>query len=445
MTIMFRDRRITIGLKHLILASGLGLTVGTLRLSGFGPLAVILLLGSVYLVLRYGTKPLSRLIARPDYSIRWKLEVAITVIAALFLMATLIHIHAMNFMHDELHKIQDIGASQPQMVLSLVNELEDTNHSFFYTLIPYLDVLGVLAAATVGAAMAWSVIDPLQAMRRGMQRMASGDFSQTVQVENRDELGDLADSINQTAEDLSKLQEAVLAEERARGIQERFTHVTLAQEEERRRISRELHDGLGPSLASIGNNLRACQYMIRTDPERCEAQMEEIAKGLKGHIQDIRELIYNLRPLALDQLGLTGAIKQQVERFSQQSGTQASFETPGDVALAPITEVTVLRVVQECLTNIQKHAQATQVEVSLQVMDAGLELRIKDNGRGFDRRKVVSGAIQNGHGLLNMQERAELLGGSLSVQTSPGNGCHVILYIPSLEVGVGANSASFSG
>jgi two-component system sensor histidine kinase DegS len=371
--------------------------------------------------------------------------VAITVIAALFFIATLIHVHAMKFMHNELHDIQDIGAYEPEVVLSLVNELEDTNHSFFFTLIPYLDVLGVLAAATVGAAMAWAVIDPLQAMRRGMQRMGSGDFSQTVQVENRDELGDLADSINHTADDLSKLQEAVLAEERARGIQERFTHVTLAQEEERRRISRELHDGLGPSLASIGNNLRACQYMIRTDPERCEAQMDEIAKGLKGHIQGIRELIYDLRPLALDQLGLAGAIKQQVERFSQQSGTLASFEAPGDVALAPITEVTVLRVVQECLTNIQKHAQATRVEISLQEMNAGLELRIKDNGRGFDRRKVVSGALQIGHGLLNMQERAELLGGSLSVQTSPGNGCHVILYIPSLEVGVGAHSASFSG
>ncbi|MBI2856637.1 MAG: HAMP domain-containing protein, partial [Chloroflexi bacterium] len=356
---MFRDHRITVGLKHLILASGLFLTVGTLHLAGFGLLAGILLLGLIYLVLRYGTKPLSRFIARLGYSIRWKLEMAITVIAGLFLIATFIHVHAMDFMHDELHQIQELGSSRTFDVLGAVNELEDTNHSFFFQLIPYLDVLGVLAAATVGAAMAWSVIDPVHRMRGGMRRMASGDFSESVNVENGDELGELADSINETAQDLSKLQEAILAEERARGIQERFTHVTLAQEEERRRISRELHDGLGPSLASIGNNLRACQYMIRTDPERCEAQMEEIAKGLKGHIQDIRQLIYDLRPLALDQLGLTGAIKQQVERFSQQSGTPVSFETPGDVALAPITEVTVLRVVQECLTNIQKHAQAT--------------------------------------------------------------------------------------
>ena len=275
--------------------------------------------------------------------------------------------------------------------------------------------------------------------------MASGDFSESVNVENEDELGELADSINQTSDDLSRLQEAILAEERARGIQERFTHVTLAQEEERRHISRELHDGLGPSLASIGNNLRACQYMIRSDPDRCESQLEEIAKGLKGHIQDIRGLIYDLRPLALDQLGLIGAINQQVERFAQQSDIEASFESPGNLALAPITEVTVLRVVQECLTNIQKHAEASRVDVSLQIVNSGMELRIKDNGRGFDRRKAISGTLEGGHGLQNMQERAELLGGSFSVQTSPKAGCNIILYIPSMEVEVGTYSSSLSG
>ena len=279
---------------------------------------------------------------------------AIIVIAALFLLVTLIHVAAMNFMHNELDDIQELGASQHQEMLREVDELVDTNHSFFFRLMPYLDVLGVLAAATVGGAMAWSVIDPVHLMRQGMRRMASGDFSETVQVDNDDELGDLADSINETAEDLSKLQEAILAEERARAIQERFTHVTLAQEEERRRISRELHDGLGPSLASIGNRLRACQYMVRTDPERCETELEEAAKSLKGHIGDIRELIYDLTPLALDQLGLVGAIRQQVERFGQQTGVQASFDTSGDVALAPLTEVTVFRVVQECLTNISE-------------------------------------------------------------------------------------------
>ena len=101
--------------------------------------------------------------------------------------------------------------------------------------------------------------------------------------------------------------------------------MTTAQEEERRRISRELHDDLGPSLAAIGNRLNACRYMVRTDPERVEGELEDVTKNLRGHIQEIRHLIYDLRPLALDQLGLKGAVRQQVERFGQETGIQASF------------------------------------------------------------------------------------------------------------------------
>ena len=161
MEIAFMNRRIAIGPKHLILVSGLGVAVGTLSMSGFGPIPVILLLGLIYLVLRYATKPLSRLIARLGYSIRWKLEVATTVIAALFLIVTFIHVQAMNFMHAGLDDIQGMGPSQTQEVFRAASELAETNHSFFFTMIPYLDVLGVLAAATVGTAMAWSVIDPV--------------------------------------------------------------------------------------------------------------------------------------------------------------------------------------------------------------------------------------------------------------------------------------------
>ena len=136
--------------------------------------------------------------------------------------------------------------------------------------------------------MGWSVIDPVRRMEQAMGRIASGDFSQPVQVENADEIGELSSRINQTAEDLSRLQEATLAEERARGLRERIIQVTTAQEEERRRISRDLHDGLGPSLAAVGNRLRACQYMVRTDPQGAERELEEIAKGIKGHVQEVR-------------------------------------------------------------------------------------------------------------------------------------------------------------
>ena len=141
--------------------------------------------------------------------------------------------------------------------------------------------------------------------------------------------------------------------------------MTTTQEEERRRISRDLHDGLGPSLASIGNRLRACQLMVDHDPERAKTELRDLAGSMKGHVQEVRELIHDLRPLVLDQLGLSGAVGQQVTLFSQESGVRASFDESGSVTLNPFAEVTVFRVVQECLSNVQKHAEATRVEVSL--------------------------------------------------------------------------------
>ena len=326
-----------------------------------------------------------------------------------------------------------------------VDTLENTQHGAFFSFMPFFSVLAALLAFSLGVAIALSVIEPVRRMGQAMRRIASGDFSQPVQVDNRDELGELANRINQTAQELAKLQEVALADERARALRERITQVTLAEEEERRRISRELHDGLGPSLAAIGNRLRACRYLIRTDPQQAEQELEEATTSLKGQIQEIRHLIHDLRPLALDQLGLTGAVQQQVERFTQETGIQASFISSQDVALDPLAEVTVLRVVQECLSNVQKHADAVRVEVKLTASDAGLELKVQDNGRGFDPHGLASSAVGQGVGLLSMQERAELVAGSLSVQRGPQGGCQVRLHIPSREAEVGTHSSSASG
>ena len=109
LVINFMNLSVTIGLKQVVLLVGLVGAIGTLLVSAFGPVAVIFLLGLAYLVLRYSIEPLSQFIARLGYSIRWKQEVAITVIAGLFLIVTFIHVQAMNFMHDELHTIQELG------------------------------------------------------------------------------------------------------------------------------------------------------------------------------------------------------------------------------------------------------------------------------------------------------------------------------------------------
>ena len=172
--------------------------------AGFGIISVILLLSILCLLLRFATKPLARFIARLACSIRWKFEIAIAIIATVSLFTGLISVGAMNSMHDELHEIQELGASRPAEVLHAVNELEDTQHGLLFTLTPILSMLGVILGATLGAAIAWSVIEPVGGMGQAMSRIAARDFSRPLWVANRDELGDLADKINQTAQDLAK-------------------------------------------------------------------------------------------------------------------------------------------------------------------------------------------------------------------------------------------------
>jgi len=424
--------------RRLLILVGLGVVAGLLLvLDGPDILGLLIPLAVLYGAWRFVTGPLSRIIGRIGYSIRWKILVAISFMAAVSILLAIVNIQAMDYMHQELHDIQVLPTSEMRLA---VNDLEDTQHGPFFSLMPFLSLLAASVALGLGVAIAVSVINPVRRMGEAMRRMASGDFSQPVQVHNRDELGELAKRINDTAEELAKLQQAALADERARALRERITQVTLAQEEERRRISRELHDGLGPSLAAIVNKLRSCQYMVRADPQQAERELAEVTKSLKGHIQDVRHLIYDLRPLAVDQLGLVGAVQQQLERFGEETGIQAFSSMSGDIALDPLAEVTVFRVVQECLSNVQKHANASQVEVRLQAMTNGLEVSVQDNGQGFDPHKIVSGSNGEGVGLLSMRERAELVRGCLSVWSSPGNGCQVVLYVPSGEAEVGAHS-----
>ena len=455
--VMGQRIRIRIGRKALFFAPLLaGLTGLMLYRSGFGTVYVIVVIVPIYLFMWLAEQPLSRLIARIAYGLRWKFEIAIAAVSVLFLSVSLISFGSMESMHKGLHGIQDVMDSQRSASVSegawtasarsqvrlAIDTLEGSRHGRLFSLTPMLGALGVITAAVLGAAMALSVVDPLRTMGLAMRRIATGDFSQPIEIENRDELQELADHINITSQEIERLQASTLADERARALRDRVTHVTLAEEEERRRISRELHDGLGPSLAAIGNMVRASRRIVRTDPARAEEQLGDIADSIKGHIRDIRQLVYDLRPLALDQLGLEGAIRQQLDRVKHETGARGSLSTTGGAVAGPLAEVTIYRVVQECLTNVLKHAAASEVQVSLNITGDGVEVRVRDDGMGFDPETVAPAGMGKGVGLLSMRERAELLGGSLAIESSPGNSCLAVLYIPLREVEVGTDPNS---
>ena len=184
----------------------------TLGLGGFTPLYVVMVPVLTVLLLKFATVPLGKLISRRGYSIRWKFEVSIALVAVLFLFTSLVTFGAMNFMHAGLHDIQLVGTGEPQVMFDAVVDLESTQHGFLFTLTPLMSLLGVLVAASLGSALAWSVLTPVRAMGDAMRRLGETDFSQQVVVENRDELGELADHLNLASAQLARFYESTQAE-----------------------------------------------------------------------------------------------------------------------------------------------------------------------------------------------------------------------------------------
>jgi signal transduction histidine kinase len=224
------------------------------------------------------------------------------------------------------------------------------------------------------------------------------------------------------------LENARLHEERVRILRQHIALVTAAQEDERKRIARELHDGLSPFLASVNIRLKACQRLLRKGVSEVDEELEGISQLVKDNNQDIRCLIYELRPAALDQLGLVPALREYVRRYQQENRIAVELTVFGDEErLLPAVELALFRVVQEALNNVAKHAQARRVEIKLERGEGEVRVSIADDGRGFVPQEALRGT---GLGLLSMRERVEYLGGRFELESAPGEGTKVRAIVP---------------
>ena len=212
-------------------------------------------------------------------------------------------------------------------------------------------------------------------------------------------------------------------------IQRMARMVIETQEQERRRLSLELHDELGQSLTSIKINL-ATRKLV--GPDEAAAMDEQNLRIIDDAIQHVRDLALNLRPGMLDVLGLTAAIEAMVEKRFASGAPVVTFSSMlGSRRLRPEVEIAVFRIAQESLTNIQRHAQASTVKITLDADAELVVLAITDNGQGFN--STGSGqtpALPKGLGLVGMQERAHQMGATLGIASSPGQGCCVQLVCP---------------
>ncbi len=213
-------------------------------------------------------------------------------------------------------------------------------------------------------------------------------------------------------------------------LQRSRQQIVTGREEERRRLRRDLHDGLGPSLASLLLEARVLRRMIRDDPAAAESLAEEMQADIRATIDDIRRVVHELRPPALDDLGLVPALHVLAAKVgrpvgaAEGGGLRVDIDAPDDLPpLAAAVEVAAYRIVQEALTNVVHHADARCATVRLR-LDHALRIDVTDDGQGFNGSRV------GGLGLRSMRERAAELGGSLSVATLPAGGTLVRAALP---------------
>jgi signal transduction histidine kinase len=208
-------------------------------------------------------------------------------------------------------------------------------------------------------------------------------------------------------------------------LQRARERLVLAREEERRRLRRELHDGIGPALAGLTLKTETARALLPPGTDGASQQLHGLSEEIRRTVIDVRRLVEGLRPPALDELGLAGACAQAVERLTVSAGLTASMQTPSDLpALPAAVEVAAYRIMVEAVTNTIRHARARHCQAALALTPTGLSITVIDDGTGL--------ATANGHhgnGLAIMRERAEELGGTVTI-TDAAPGVKVEAHLP---------------
>lgn len=286
-------------------------------------------------------------------------------------------------------------------------------------------IIGVALTISLNTLILRAAMQPIRALRGTVDALGQGDFAVRVPespLADQD-LSNVAATLNQMLDYVQRYQERV---------QDLSANMLRAQEDERHRIARELHDQIGQSLTLLLIRLK----IIEATPKAATVQQElsELRAGVSDTIDQVRRLALDLRPPALDQLGLIPALRALGRDFAERTRITVSMDLPDETLELPIVRATAIyRIVQESLTNIAKHANAHGVEICLRRLGNMLRLSIADDGQGFDLPAIIQqerGHDGPGLGLFGMEERVRLLGGAHQIETQPGAGTTIWAVLP---------------
>ncbi len=284
----------------------------------------------------------------------------------------------------------------------------------------------VVAALVSGLALTFGlryVVRPLQALDQQATRVAWGDFAAVSQpVGGVQEIEDLRRTLEGMSDQIQRYQS---------GMRDYIAAVTMAQEEERKRLARELHDETVQSLIALGHRVEMVQKTLDKDPERARQRLSELRALAKEIQAEVRRFSRALRPLYLEDLGFVPALEMLAQE-TRADGLTVSVQVEGEVRrLTPDLELTAYRIVQEGLSNVVRHAGAQTACVTIAFAPNGLTLRVQDDGRGFEPPVNPADLARAGHfGLMGIRERALLFGGQIEVCSKPGQGTTLEVSLP---------------
>lgn len=303
--------------------------------------------------------------------------------------------------------------------------------------------------------MAWSLVKPIGQLKMVAQNISRGNLSQPVPPLGSDEIGELGRSFDTMRLGLKKSMEETeewnrqleaRIEERTRQLQDSHREIErkeasrrhllkkilMVQEEERRRVARELHDETTQSILALVMRLEAAAAIPDGEVGRIKQMLSDARNLAVGTLDSVHKVIFDLRPSVLDDLGLLSAIRWYAQNRLEKMGIKTRVEVTGEErSLLPQVEIALFRVVQEAITNIVRHAQAQNVLVHLEFHEAAITIEVEDDGQGFDMKTLAEPAGESqGVGLLGMRERIELLGGKLLIESQPGSGTRITVDVP---------------
>jgi signal transduction histidine kinase len=273
----------------------------------------------------------------------------------------------------------------------------------------------ILAAGLVAAVLVSNLLTrPLREVAAGAGRLAAGELGHRVPEGRGDEIGQLAASFNDMAARIA---------ERDASLRQLSKRLLSVQEQERVRIAREVHDELGQALTAMKIDLQQLGKRHR----ELQEPLAGIARTIDETVDIVRRIAADLRPAILDDLGITAALEQQLRRLRESTGMQTTLTVAEEPEIDMLTGATLYRIAQEALANVVRHAEAKTVEISLTIDGSAAVLKIRDDGRGMSPQKATD---PQSLGLLGIRERAELLGGSVTIDSLPGEGTMVIATLP---------------